>query len=271
MNKKYKIIIIFSLIISSGVFGCSAVNNMSVNEESTHAVELILATESPSPTEIINITEVINDPEPTMTLTVTHQKKIVSGTLIFECAHGINRFDMPEKTFFPLVHILENRFSDLAWDGNDIFYTQTTTFEKTPTPDMGIVFGPNDIYKAKIDGSEIANVTNDNNNQLLLDANPNSKNLVFEIITEENRLQLIIFDQVNGTEKIIWEEDYVEGETLHYFPYWSPDGTRIAILVYPNLYIYDLETETTSQLAAGHEIVDSHPAWSLMENPLLLV
>ena len=260
--KKCKTSIIFCVIISSVVFGCAPVNNMSVNEESTHPVELIPAIESPSPTETINITEVINDPGPSMTLTVTPQKKIVSGNLIFECDNEIYRFDMPERNFTQLVHDTENMFYNLAWDGNNIFYTKSTKSMITRTANMGISFGPYNIHKVKIDGGDNISVTNDSYYKQFLNVNPNSKYLVFQIITEENRLQLIIFDQENGTEKIIWDEDYVEAKTFPHFPYWSPDGTRIAILVYPNLHIYDLETDTTSQLATGHEIVDSHPAWS---------
>ena len=68
---------------------------------------------------------------------------------------------------------------------------------------MGIVFGPNDIYKVKINGSDNASVINDNSNQQLLDVTPNNEYLVYQIVTEKIKTQSILFDQERGAKNHI--------------------------------------------------------------------
>jgi hypothetical protein len=201
-------------------------------------------------------------PEPTSTQDI-RQDIASNGALIFTCSDVVVRYDPGKKELVTLTNDITRYYSGINVLGNKIYFLRSTDPRPQESP-WGLVYGgggygPEEVFRMNMDGSNFEQVTNNGFFSYILIASPAINKLIFvgDNKDEDIRYKMVLLDPETFEKEIITESNKNITSV-----YWSPNGKLVAFFKETfQLFLLDIHQEKSIELLPDAEL-SNKLAWS---------
>jgi RHS repeat-associated protein len=222
-----------------------------------------------------NLKEIINTPTLTNIIigegennrlsTNSPQVSLPASDLIFSCFDRIYQYGFIGNETKLLTSDRTRLYSDINIIGDWVYFLRSTDLIQTEFPSGG-GYGPTDIFRMKLDGTEFEQITKDKYQDLNLISLPENSELIYvsdriESDNSSERYKIVFRDLEIQTEEVLLQS---AGE-LRIIT--SPSKKKILIASTqnnenPKLYLLDTNSKFINELISNQNIISGNFTWS---------
>jgi Tol biopolymer transport system component len=192
------------------------------------------------------------------------QAIMVDNTLIFACHNMVERYDLDKKEMLTFTNDPTRVYSAIGLLEDKIYFLRTTDLKPKEFP-AGGQFGPTQIFRMNLDGSNLEQVTNDGFFTFDLIALPPMGKLIFvsDRPRKKERYEVILLDP-----KVMEEKILAQSSNQITSVFWSPDGNMAAF--FENivdaqktaLFLLDIDNAKSKEILVDKKLLSDKLAWS---------